>query len=106
MHVQQNLFDKKIYDSVKDEFLMFIIVNLKFVYLRLKEEFKDDFLNSMKDNYDDLHLGDVSSLDGWHYEDQSFYKSINVSRNSEIFDLNYEIIEKIFVCTNNLKSRH
>ena len=89
-HVQQNLIDKKIYESVKDEFLMFIIVNLKFVYLRLNEEFKDEFLNLIKSNYDDLNLGDVNNFDGWHYEDESFYKSILISKNSEIFDLNYE----------------
>ena len=89
-HVQQNLFDKSIYESVKDDFLMFIVVNLKFVYLRLNEEFKDEFLNLMKSNYYDLNLGDVNSFDGWHYEDESFYKSIPGSKNSEIFDLNYE----------------
>ena len=89
-HVQQNLIDKKIYESVKDDFLMFIIVNLKFVYLRLNEELKDEFLNLTKSNYDDLNLGDVNNFDGWHYEDESFYKSIFISKNSEIFDLNYE----------------
>ncbi|MBR0270965.1 MAG: glycosyltransferase family 2 protein [Methanobrevibacter sp.] len=90
MHVQNNLFEKGIYESVKQDFLMFIIVNLKFVYLRLNEEFKDRFIDLIKEKYGEFNLGDVEGFDGWHYEDQSFYNSICISRNSEIFNLNYE----------------
>ncbi|WP_407378848.1 glycosyltransferase family 2 protein [Methanobrevibacter sp.] len=87
---KNNLIDSDIYDKVKKDWLLFIIVNLKYVYLRLQIELKNKFLDSMKQHYDDFELGDVDNFDGWHYEDQSFYKAISVSNNYEIFDLNYE----------------
>ena len=89
-HVQDNLISKNIYDNVKDDFLMFIIVNLKYVYLRIKTEFKESYFNLIKRNYDCFNLGDVKSFEGWHYEDEAFYKSISISKNTEIFDLNFE----------------
>ena len=87
---KNNLIDSDIYDKVKKDWLLFIIVNLKYVYLRLQIELKNKFLDSMKQHYDDFELGDVDNFDGWHYEDQSFYKAILISNNYEIFDLNYE----------------
>ncbi len=89
-HVQKILYDKNIYGAVKDEFLMFIIINLKFVYLRLNIEFRDKFIDLTKEKYNYFNLNDVSDFEGWHYEDHAFYKSICVSKNSEMFDLNYE----------------
>ena len=91
--VQENLIEKRIYEIVKDQFLMFIIVNLKFSYLRLQDKFKDEFINLIKENYNHFNLADVNGFEGWHYEDESFYKSICISKNSEIFDLNYEKIQ-------------
>lgn len=89
-HVQEILHDKNIYDAVKDEFLMFIIINLKFVYLRLNIEYRDKFIDLIKEKYNYFNLGDVDDFEGWHYEDEAFYRSVCVSKNSEIFDLNCE----------------
>ncbi len=96
-HVREILKEKEIYEEVKDEFLMFIIVNLKFVYLRLNLEFKDRFIEVIKEKYEYFNLDDVCDFEGWHYEDQSFYKSICISKNSEIFDLNYEKLQAEFL---------
>lgn len=87
---KQNLIDAGIFDKVKQEWLMFVVVNLKFVYLRLMVEFKNRFIDEMKKNYETFELGDVDNFNGWHYEDQSFYKAISISNNYEIFDLNFE----------------
>ena len=87
---KQNLIDAEIYDKVKQGWLMFVIVNLKYVYLRLMSEYKNRFIDLMKKNYECLDLNEVENFDGWHYEDQSFYKAISVSDNYEIFDLNFE----------------
>ena len=98
---KQNLIDANIYDKVKQQWLMFVIVNLKYVYLRLMSEYKNRFIDLMKENYESLDLNEVDNFDGWHYEDQSFYKAISVSDNYEIFDLtfekfNYEFLAKHF----------
>ena len=69
---------------------MFIIVNLKFVYLRLKDEFKNKFIRTMKDKFDFYELGDVSNQDNWHYEDRAFYASIKPVDTYKEFDLCYE----------------
>lgn len=87
---KQNLIDAEVYDRVKQGWLMFVIVNLKYVYLRLMAEFKNRFIDLMKENYESLNLSGVENFDGWHYEDQSFYKAISVSDSYEIFDLNFE----------------
>ena len=87
---KQNLIDAEIYDQIKQGWLMFEIVNLKYVYLRLMVEFKNKYIDLMKENYECLDLNEVENFDGWHYEDQSFYKAISVSNKYEIFDLNFE----------------
>ena len=86
---------------------MFIIINLKYVYLRLKDDFKDEFLNTIKEYYDKFDLGDVYSFEGWHYEDQSFYKALSISQNYQIFDitfekLNYEFLAKHYETLSNI----
>ena len=48
---KQTLIDSNIYRQVRNEWLMFIIVNLKFIYLRLDTQFKDRFLCEMKEKY-------------------------------------------------------
>ena len=87
---KQTLIEANIYEKVKDEWLMFIIVNLKFVYLRLKDEFKNKFIRTMKDKFDFYELGDVSNQDNWHYEDRAFYASIKPVDTYKEFDLCYE----------------
>lgn len=84
------LADADIYSQVKNEWLMFIIVNLKYVYLRLKDNLKDQFIQEMKDKFDDYELNDAVIDENWHYEDRAFYESINVANNYTEFNLSYE----------------
>ena len=76
--LQKLLKDKNIYPQCMQEFLMFIIVNLKFVYLRLANAHKNNFLQAMKENYEALELDNVfeEHLMKWHYEDRCFYLSV------------------------------
>ena len=94
--LQKLLKDKNIYSQCIQEFLMFIIVNLKFVYLRLANAHKNNFLQAMKENYNVLELDSVSEehLMMWHYEDRCFYQSIKKSKDGHDFDL-------IFKCSCN-----
>ena len=94
---KQNLIDNDIYDRVKDEWLMFIIVNLKYVYLRLKDNLKDQFIQEMKDKFDEYELGDVVFNENWHYEDRAFYESINVANTYTEFNLSYEKVSYEFL---------
>ena len=94
---KQNLIDNDIYGQVKDEWLMFIIVNLKYVYLRLKDNLKDQFIQKMKDKFDEYELGDVVFNDNWHYEDRAFYESINVANTYTEFNLCYEKVSYEFL---------
>ena len=71
---------------------MFIIVNLKFIYLRLDTQFKDRFLCEMKEKYNDFSLNEVVYSQNWHYEDRAFYESILLAENYKEFDLYYEKI--------------
>lgn len=87
---KQNLIDSNIYNDVKQDWLMFIIVNLKYVYQRLQLDLKNKFIEDMNNNYESFELCDVEGFDGWHHEDISFYKAIKISKNYEIFNLNYE----------------
>ena len=93
---QSLLKDKNIYKDCMQEALMFTVINLKFVYLRLNELYKDKFLQLMKDNYNllDLNKVDDDYVMKWHYEDRFFYQSIIQSNNAHEFDL-------IFTCNCN-----
>ena len=86
---------------------MFIIVNLKFVYLRLNDEYKNQFIQVMKDQFDDYELNDVVFSEEWHYSDRAFYESIQVSDNYKEFDLNnekvsYEILANHYETLSNI----
>lgn len=87
---KQTIIDANIYEEVKDEWLMFIIVNLKFVYLRIKDEFKNRYIQLMKEKYNDYSLNEVVYTEKWHYEDKAFHKSILEAENYNEFDLYYE----------------
>lgn len=87
---KQSVIDAKIYDDVKQGWLMFIIVNLKFVYYRLDDKYKNQFIDKMKEKFDDYELGDVVFSEEWHYSDRAFYESIKVSDNYREFNLNNE----------------
>lgn len=89
---KQYLIDANIYNKVKQDWLMFIIVNLKYVYFRLKNEFKNQFIQLMKDKYNDYALNEVVYNENWHYEDKSFHSSILEAENYREFDLIYEKI--------------
>lgn len=87
---KENLIDADIYDKIKQDWLMFIIVNWKYVYLRLKDEFKNKFINLMNEKYDAYELNDVVYNSNWHYEDQAFHASILDAENYREFNLTYE----------------
>lgn len=87
---KQSVIDAKIYDDVKQGWLMFIIVNLKFVYFRLNDKYKNQFIDKMKEKFDDYELGDVVFSEEWHYSDRAFYESIRVSDNYREFNLSNE----------------
>ena len=89
---KQTLIDSNIYRQVRNEWLMFIIVNLKFIYLRLDTQFKDQFLLEMKEKYNDFSLNEVVYSQNWHYEDRAFHESILLAENYKEFDLYYEKI--------------
>ena len=89
---KQTLIDSNIYRQVRNEWLMFIIVNLKFIYLRLDTQFKDQFLWEMKEKYNDFSLNEVVYSQNWHYEDRAFHESILLAENYKEFDLYYEKI--------------
>ena len=89
---KQTLIDSNIYRQVRNEWLMFIIVNLKFIYLRLDTQFKDRFLLEMKEKYNDFSLNEVVYSQNWHYEDRAFHESILLAENYKEFDLYYEKI--------------
>ena len=72
------------------DYLMFIIVNLKFVFVRLKDEYKNDYFKSMLENYEYFGLDKVDNdFSGWSYEDRIFYQSIKKAKNGYEFDLIY-----------------
>ena len=87
---KQHFLDAKVYNQIKQDWLMFVIVNLKYVYLRLKEELKNQFIDVMKEKYYDYALNEVVYSEKWHYEDRAFHESIMMADNYKEFDLNYE----------------
>ena len=86
---KQNLIDANIYIKVKQDWLMFVIVNLKYVYLRLNQQYKDQFIQLMKDKYNEYALNEVQYDEKWHYEDKAFHSSILEAQNYREFDLLY-----------------
>ena len=90
--IENFLKKDNIYEELKDEFILFIIVNLKFVYLRLDESFRDKFLEKIKENYEFFALNQVNEnhLASWHFDDRVFYQSIAISNNGVEFELNYK----------------
>lgn len=87
---KQTIIDANIYEEVKDEWLMFIIVNLKFVYLRINDEFKNQYIKLMKEKYNDYSLNEVVYTENWDYEDRAFHESILPAENYKEFDLYYK----------------
>ena len=72
------------------DYLMFIIVNLKFVFVRLKDEYKNDYFKLMLENYEYFGLDKVDNdFSGWSYEDRIFYQSIKKAKDGYEFDLIY-----------------
>lgn len=81
---------KIIVNNYLQDYLMFIIVNLKFVFVRLKDEYKNDYFKAMLENYEYFDLDKVDNdFSGWSYEDRIFYQSIKKAKNGYEFDLIY-----------------
>ena len=68
MSIENFLKEDEIYESFKDEFILFAVINLKFVYLRLDERFRDRYLEKIKKNYEFFSLNQVNRnhLATWH----------------------------------------
>lgn len=80
------------------DFLLYLIVNFKFVYSTVSDDYKDVFLNKLKEKFDDFNLDKTDeNFVGWHYSDQSFYKSIKSANNHREFDLMREVYEYKFL---------
>lgn len=90
--IENFLKEDEIYESFKDEFILFAVINLKFVYLRLDERFRDRYLEKIKENYEFFSLNQVNKnhLATWHFDDRVFYQAIDVSNNGIEFELNYK----------------
>lgn len=90
--IENFLKKDEIYDELKDEFILFIIINLKFVYLRLDERFRNQYLEKMKENYNVFALNQINKyhLSSWHFDDRVFYNAIAISNNGVEFELNYK----------------
>ncbi|MDL2246076.1 glycosyltransferase [Methanobrevibacter sp. OttesenSCG-928-K11] len=86
--------EKNLFEELKQDILMYLIVNIKFVYIRLNEKFRNDFFELIKKNYYDFNLNEVDEeeLKKWHFEDRAFYLSIHNSNNGTEFNLNYKLI--------------
>lgn len=91
---------KLVHNSLKDtimlkdylqDYLMFIIVNFKFVFLRLNKEFQNEYFNLMLENYSYFGLDKVNGdFTGWSYEDRIFYQSLDKASDGHEFDLIFE----------------
>lgn len=90
--IENFLKEDEIYESFKDEFILFTVINLKFVYLRLDERFRDRYLEKIKKNYEFFSLNQVKKdhLNTWHFDDRVFYQAIAISSNGIEFELNYK----------------
>lgn len=90
--IENFLKEDEIYESFKDEFILFTVINLKFVYLRLDDRFRDRYLEKIKKNYEFFSLNQVNKnhLATWHFDDRAFYQAIDVSNNGIEFELNYK----------------
>lgn len=89
---QDFLKEKNIYNSCINDFTLFTIVNIKYVYLRLDEKYKKEYLSRIHENYKVFNLDKVNSesLEKWHFDDKVFYEAISKSSNEVEFELNYK----------------
>ena len=101
--IENFLKEDEIYESFKDEFILFTVINLKFVYLRLDERFRDRYLEKIKKNYEFFSLNQVNKnhLATWHFDDRAFYQAIDVSNNGIEFELNYKKLYYEFLANHN-----
>lgn len=90
--IENFLKEDHIYEKLRDEFILFIVINLKFVYLRLDESFRDKYLEKIKENYEFFALNQVNEkhLASWHFDDRVFYQAIAISNNGVEFEINYK----------------
>jgi glycosyltransferase involved in cell wall biosynthesis len=85
--------EKNIFEELKQEILMYLIVNIKFVYLRLNEKYRNEFFKLIEDDYKKFSLDQVDEeyLKKWHFDDRVFYEAISNSNNGKEFELNYKM---------------
>lgn len=90
--LKEDLKESNIIEECLQQWLMLEIVNLKFVYLRLQEDYKAKFFQLLKENYYNYQFDKVEkdSLNKWHFDDRVFYEAIDKSSNEIEFDLNYK----------------
>lgn len=88
----QTLKELNIYDKLKQEFLMFVIVNFKYAYIRLKEDLRDEYFKIMRREYDVLQLDQFIVTDSCHFDDRVFYEAITRANNGTEFELTYKML--------------
>lgn len=80
-----------IYNQIKQDFFLYLIVNFKFVYKNLNKIYADDYFKLLKENYINFNLDQVDdSINKWHFDDRVFYQAITLSDNSKEFELTYK----------------
>ena len=95
--------EKNLFTELKQDILMYLIVNIKFVYIRLNEKYRNEFFKLIEDNYKKFELDkvDKSCLEKWHFDDKVFYKAISKSSNGNEFELNYKLLYYEFLSNHN-----
>lgn len=80
-----------IYEEVKQNFFKFLIINIKFVFIRLNIKYRNDFFKILQEKYIEFNLDQVDeSINAWHFDDRVFYQAISPSDNGKEFELTYK----------------
>ncbi|WP_409201100.1 glycosyltransferase [Methanobrevibacter sp. DSM 116169] len=86
--------EKDLFKELKQDILMYLIVNIKFVYIRLNEQYRNDYFKLISEYYEkfDLNQVDKECLKKWHFDDRVFYEAISKSNNGVEFELRYKML--------------
>ena len=106
--------EKNLFNELKQDILMYLIVNIKFVYIRLNEKYRNEFFKLIEENYKKFELDKVDKdcLEKWHFDDRVFYEAISKSKNGTEFELTYKMLYDEFLSNhyndtiNNLKKEN
>lgn len=91
--------EKNLFEELKQDILMYLIVNIKFVYIRLNEKYRNTYFKLIEENYKKFELDkvDKNCLKKWHFDDRVFYEAISKSNNGAEFELTYKMLYNEFL---------